>query len=327
MLALLAPGQGAQKPGMLSAWLKINGARELLGDFSSECGLDLERYATVGTADQLRDTAVTQPLLTAAALLSADLLGDLDGVDVVAGHSVGELAAASIAGVFNRMDAVRLARIRGIAMADAARHVKTGMSAVVGGPLDTILERIQESGATAANINGARQVVAAGTLEQLATLADDPKLGAQVIALPVAGAFHTQYMKPAASCLKSALGGVEVRDPNRALLSNTDGAVVTGAAEAVRRLVWQVSRPVRWDLCVQTMRTLRVTAIIELCPGGTLTGLVKRELPGVQLLPLRTPDDLPAARAVIAEHAGFDGHHRRAGVARDVARVRPGRRP
>jgi len=257
----------------------------------------------------MTDTAVAQPLLTAAALLSADLLAELAGrpalagATVVAGHSVGELSAASLAGVLDRADAVRLARVRGQAMAGAAGRSATSMSALVGGTRDVVLARIAASGAGLANVNGSRQVVAAGTLAQLARLADDPELDAQVVPLAVAGAFHTGHMGAAAPAVREAIAATSLRDPDRTWLSNTDGAAVTSGSEIGRRLVTQICGPVRWDLCMQSLAECGVRAVIELFPGGTLTGLLKRELPGVELRPLKAPSDLRAAADLLGAHA------------------------
>jgi [acyl-carrier-protein] S-malonyltransferase len=309
MLAVLVPGQGAQKAGMLTPWLALDGARERLSCWSSAAGLDLEYVGTSSSAD-ITDTAVAQPLLTAAALLSAELLATLAGTPglaparVIAGHSVGELGAASLAGVLARADAVRLARVRGLAMAAAAERTPTGMAAVVGGNRPEVLERIAAAGATVANVNGARQVVAAGTAAQLARLAADARLGAQVVPLAVAGAFHTGHMAPAGPAVQNAIAAMTLHDPDRVLLSNADGGVLASGAELGRRLVTQICGPVRWDLCMDTMRAIGVTAVIELFPGGTLTGLLKRELLGVELLALRTPRDLGAAVQLLHRHAG-----------------------
>lgn len=292
MLAVLAPGQGAQKPGMLTPWLRIDGVRDRLRRWSAAAGLDLEYYGTSASAAEIIDTAVAQPLLTAAALLAADLLGDLTGSALVAGHSVGELSAASLAGVLGRSEAVQLARIRGLAMADAAGRGETGMSVVVGGIREQVLDRIAAAGAAVANVNGARQVVAAGTKAQLARLAADPQLDAHVVALTVAGAFHTEHMRPATAVVQAAITELTFHDPDRLVLSNTDGTVMARGAEVAQRLVTQITGTVRWDLCMQTMRDIGATTVVELLPGGTLTGLIKRELPSVELLPIRTPDDL-----------------------------------
>jgi [acyl-carrier-protein] S-malonyltransferase len=300
VLIFTAPGQGAQTPGFLSPWLELPGLAEQVGAWSELAGRDLIRLGTTGSADEITDTSVAQPLLVAAALAVAGLLGE---PDAAAGHSVGELAAGAIAGVLSPADAIRLTRVRGEAMSDATAIEPTGMTAVLGGDEATVLAAIADAGLTPANINGAGQIVAGGTLAQLEAFAASPPAGARLRPLQVAGAFHTRHMAPAAEALARAAAAVVVKDPAITLLSNADGSVVTSGPNWVERIVAQVAAPVRWDLCMETMSEIGVTALIELAPGGTLTGLAKRTLPGVELLALKTPDQLDAARELIAAHA------------------------
>ncbi|MFD4316725.1 ACP S-malonyltransferase [Streptomyces sp. NPDC058548] len=303
MLVLVAPGQGAQTPGFLTPWLELPGAADRIAAWSDAIGLDLAHYGTKADADEIRDTAVAQPLLVAAGLLSAAALGDvLPGV--VAGHSVGEFTAAAFAGVLDDTAALRLVRTRGLAMAEAAAITETGMSALLGGDPEVTVPHLEKLGLTAANVNGAGQIVAAGTMEQLAALeADKPEGVRRVVALKVAGAFHTHHMAPAVAKLEEAAKELSPAAPTTRYVSNKDGQVVTDGAEVVARLVGQVANPVRWDLCMETFQALGATALIEVCPGGTLTGIAKRALPGVSTVALKTPDDLDAARTLIAEHA------------------------
>ncbi|MEU6504954.1 ACP S-malonyltransferase [Streptomyces sp. NPDC046942] len=309
MLVLVAPGQGAQTPGFLTPWLELPGARDRVAAWSDAIGLDLVHYGTEADADAIRDTAVAQPLLVAAGILSAAALGDISGFapGAVAGHSVGEITAAAFAGVLDDTAALGLVRERGLAMADAAAITETGMSALLGGDPDTSIAHLEKLGLTPANINGAGQIVAAGTLEQLAALAEDKPEGVRkVVPLKVAGAFHTRHMAPAVDTLAKAAAKLTPADPKVTYVSNKDGRKVGSGAEVLERLVGQVANPVRWDLCMETFKELGVTALIEVCPGGTLTGLAKRALPGVTTLALKTPDDLDAARELISEHAGAD---------------------
>ncbi|MFH9015216.1 ACP S-malonyltransferase [Streptomyces sp. NPDC017943] len=309
MLVLVAPGQGAQTPGFLTEWLDFPGVRGALEAWSDAAGLDLIRYGTEADAEEIRDTAVAQPLLVAAGLASASLLfedpADLPRkVGAIAGHSVGEITAASLAGVLPHEEALRLVRTRGLAMAEAAAVTETGMAALLGGDPDVTLPHLEKLGLTPANINGAGQIVAAGTLEQLAALAEDKPEGVRkVVALKVAGAFHTHHMAPAVDALAKAAEALTPAAPALAYVSNKDGRTVAAGTEVLERLVGQVANPVRWDLCMETFKELGVTALIEVCPGGTLTGLAKRALPGVKTLALKTPADLDAARELIAEHA------------------------
>ncbi|MFE0509042.1 ACP S-malonyltransferase [Streptomyces sp. NPDC058964] len=303
MLVLVAPGQGAQTPGFLTPWLDLPGAADRVSAWSDAIGLDLVHYGTRADADAIRDTAVAQPLLVAAGILSATALGDvLPGA--VAGHSVGEITAAAFAGVLGDTAALSLVRKRGLAMAEAAAITETGMSALLGGDPEVSVKHLEKLGLTPANINGAGQIVAAGTLEQLAALNEDKPEGVRkVVPLKVAGAFHTHHMAPAVEALAEAASALVPADPKVTYVSNKDGRTVDGGAEVLERLVGQVANPVRWDLCMETFKELGVTALVEVCPGGTLTGLAKRALPGVKTLALKTPDDLDAARELISEHA------------------------
>ncbi|MET8637007.1 ACP S-malonyltransferase [Streptomyces sp. NPDC004074] len=303
MLVLVAPGQGAQTPGFLTPWLELPGAADRIAAWSDAIGLDLAHYGTQADAEAIRDTAVAQPLLVAAGLLSAAALGDtVPGA--VAGHSVGEITAAAFAGVLDETAALTLVRRRGLAMAEAAASTPTGMSALLGGEPTTTIPHLEGLGLTPANVNGAGQIVAAGTLEQLAALeADKPEGVRRVVPLKVAGAFHTHHMAPAVDALARAAEALTPAMPRVAYVSNKDGQVVETGAEVLQRLVGQVANPVRWDLCMETFEKLGVTAMIEVCPGGTLTGIAKRALPGVATLALKTPDDLDAARDLVAEHS------------------------
>jgi [acyl-carrier-protein] S-malonyltransferase len=307
VLAILAPGQGAQTPGFLTPWVEgVPGFADRLHWWSTVVGLDLVGAGTTWDAVTIRDTAVAQPLLVAAALATADALLRSDSaqraVGVYAGHSVGELATAALSGALSPEAAMALVGARGKAMAAAAALEPTGMSAILGGEPDEVLAAVEALDLTAANHNGAGQVVAAGRIENLDKLRAEPPAKARIIPLSVAGAFHTSFMGPAVEHLQTFIAGVPVRDPHTLLLSNADGAVVSSGTDLIGRLVGQVATPVRWDLCMKTLGQLGVTAVIELTPGGTLTGLVKRTLPGVETLAVKTPDDLPAAHALLAAH-------------------------
>jgi [acyl-carrier-protein] S-malonyltransferase len=307
VLALLAPGQGSQKPGFLTPWLdspKTGAAASAqLRWLSTLAGLDLVRLGTEADADEIKDTAKTQPLLVAAGLVAAAQL-PLEDVAVVAGHSVGELTGAALAGVLSGESAIALAAVRGREMAAACALENTSMAAILGGDEAQVLARLDELGLTAANRNGAGQIVAAGALEAIEKLAAEPPAKARVRILQVAGAFHTPYMTSAEAALGAVAAGVRTHDPERLLLSNWDGTAITTGAEALGRLVRQVTSPVRWDLCMEHLADLGVTGAIELAPAGTLTGLAKRALKGVELVNLNTPDDLPAALDLCSRHGG-----------------------
>ncbi|MDG4764998.1 acyltransferase domain-containing protein [Solwaraspora sp. WMMD406] len=321
MLAVLSPGQGSQKPGFLLPWLDLPGAEARLRWWSALAGVDLVRLGTTADADEIKDTARTQPLLVAAALLAAEHLpgaipsghrgSGLYDVAVVAGHSVGELAAAALAGALPAESAITLAAVRGREMAAACAVEPTGMAAVLGGDRSDVLSAVDDHGLHAANHNGAGQIVVAGASARLEKFAGQPPAGARVAILQVAGAFHTPYMAPAEQALATVAAGVIPADPSKILLSNLDGAPVDHGRELLQRLVRQVTAPVRWDLCMHRLADLGVTGVLELPPAGTLAGLVKRELKnrGVpEIVTLKTPDDLPAARDLIARHGRVPRH-------------------
>lgn len=307
MLIIVAPGQGAQSPGFLRPWLEDPQYAERLGWLSAVADLDLAHYGTDADADTIRDTAIAQPLLVASGLVAALSLfphpSDAFGrIGAVAGHSVGELTAAAGARAISAEQAMVLVRERGKAMAHAAAATPTGMTAVLGGDETEVLAALAQHGLIAANMNAAGQIVAAGTMEQLAAFAANPPAKARLIKLSVAGAFHTDHMAPAVDVLKNLARAVSTHDPRTAVISNADGKIVHDGRDVVRRIVTQVARPVRWDLCLATMRDLGVTGILEMPPAGTLTGIIKRALPGVETFALKTPDQLDAARLFVDKH-------------------------
>lgn len=307
MLAIVAPGQGSQTPGFLTPWIAEPTFAERLRWLSAVSGMDLISYGTSADAETIRDTAVAQPLLVASGLITALELfphpADAYGsIGIAAGHSVGEITAAAGVGVLTAEQAMVLVRERGNAMAEASAATPTSMTAVIGGNPDEVAAKIAEHGLTVANNNGRGQLVAAGTTKQLAALADDPPARARLIELSVAGAFHTEYMHPAAQHLAGLASAVSTHDPRTRLLSNADGQVVQHGKDMLRRLVQQVAAPVRWDLCMAAMSDLGVTGLLEMPPAGTLTGIAKRNLKGVEVLALNTPDQLPEAADFVRRH-------------------------
>ncbi|MEN9687571.1 MAG: hypothetical protein RL381_583 [Actinomycetota bacterium] len=301
MLAIIAPGQGSQTPGMLNAWLEDSSLRALAQEISDAIGLDVVRLGTTADADEIKDTANAQPLIVAAGILSAHALGASHSFSYVAGHSVGEITAASIAGVLTPIDAMKLVRTRGVEMAKAASASQSGMAAVLGGERTTVLQAIADLNLVAANDNCGGQIVAAGALDALAQLAPE---GARVRPLAVAGAFHTHFMQPAVEPLRTLAATINTAAPQVGVLSNKDGAVVTDGGEVLTGIVNQIANPVRWDLCMETLLSLGVTGVIEVAPAGTLVGLIKRAAPAIEQMALKSPDDLGAARAFVAEHGG-----------------------
>ena len=302
VIVLVAPGQGSQTPGFLAPWIDDPESREYLEGLSVNAAVDLVAHGTVSDADTIRDTAVAQPLIVAAGLLTARALFrrvDQSRIQGVAGHSVGELTAAALAGILSDSDAVGLVAERGRAMSDAASATPTGMSAVLGGDETEVLARLTTLGLDPANFNVAGQIVAAGALDSLAELAADPPVKARVMPLQVAGAFHTHYMAPAVARLREAAAGVRASDPSRRIWTNFDGSAVDSGSRFLELVVGQVSSPVHWDLVMASLSSEGVTGVIELAPAGALVGLAKRGLKGVPTVAVKTPDDLDAAVALI----------------------------
>ena len=299
-LAIIAPGQGSQTPAMLSSLLENPQNQALLHSWSEAIGLDLVRLGTTADADEIKDTANAQPLIVAAGLLAFRAL-EATKFSLVAGHSVGEITAAAIAGVISPIDALSLVRARGVEMAKAAAAKPSGMAAVLGGEREVVLQAIADLGLVAANDNGGGQIVAAGDLGALSKLAPE---GARVRPLAVAGAFHTSYMHSAVEPLGALAAAMEVSDPKVGVISNKDGAVITNGREVLDRIVAQISNPVRWDLCMESLASLGVTGVIEVPPAGTLVGLIKRATPSIEQCAYKSPADLPIVLEFVATHGG-----------------------
>jgi [acyl-carrier-protein] S-malonyltransferase len=307
VLVIVAPGQGAQTPGFLTPWLENPTFRDRLHWLSAVAGLDLVHYGTEADAETIRDTAIAQPLLVASGLLAALELfphpaDAFNRIGAVAGHSVGELTAAAGARVMSAEQAMVLVRERGRSMAAAAATTPTSMTAVLGGDRDEVLAKLEKHGLTPANDNGPGQIVAAGTVAQLAAFADDAPAKARLVPLSVAGAFHTQHMAPAVDVLGRLARSVSTHDARTPIISNRDGQVVHDGVEVLKRIVTQISYPVRWDLCMEAMLDLGVTGMLEMPPAGTLTGIARRAMKGVETFALKTPDQLDDARAFIEKH-------------------------
>ena len=327
---------------MLAPWLELDGVPEQVAAFSELSGLDLARLGTTADADEIRDSAITQPLIVAMGLITAGQLrlggtgedrgegqqaaaGVTGSGVVLAGHSIGEVTAAAVAGVLTPAQAMSFATRRGSEMAAACAATPTSMVAVVGGDPEEVVAAILGAGLTPANRNGAGQIVAAGSLDGIAALTENPPARARVRPLQVAGAFHTSYMSSAEQSLRTVAAELSPADPTRILLSNADGEVVSDGRTVLDRLVAQVTRPVRWDLCLDSLRGLDVTGTIELAPAGTLTGIARRELPGVRTVAVKTPADLEAAHQLLAEHpAEQDSQAAPSSSGQPVAQLAPG---
>lgn len=299
MLVILAPGQGSQKPGFMSSWLELPVFRSKLEEFSEAISLDLIKHGTLSDEETIRDTAIAQPLIVSASIATAALL-ETANVSGVAGHSVGEVSASAIAKVLTDTQAMQLVNVRAKAMAQAAASSEvTSMAAVLGGEVDTVIARLNELGLSAANYNGAGQIVAAGSKAGIDKLVAEGPQGSKVIPLSVAGAFHTSYMLPAVSELESFTSSLEISNPQINLWSNQNGQLVSNGIEFVSLLVGQVANSVRWDLCMESMVQAGVTSVIEVSPAGTLAGLAKRGMPGVEIVALKEPKDLEAAQDLL----------------------------
>jgi len=297
VIIVVAPGQGSQTPGFLEPWLDVIGVREHLGSLSEAAGVDLIAHGTTSDADTIRATEIAQPLIVAAAIVTGNVLLDnhRDSVSAVAGHSVGEFAAAHLAGILSDIDAIKLVGVRGRAMATEAAKTPSGMSAVLGADSAELEAALKAHGLFAANMNGGGQVVIAGSLDALAAFAADPIEGSRVIPLQVAGAFHTEFMAGAVETLRDAAADVTASDPTIPIYTNRDGSRVESGVAYRDLLVGQVSNPVRWDLCMESFATDGVTGIIELAPAGALVGLVKRGIKGIPTVAIKTPDDVASA--------------------------------
>ncbi len=308
MIVVVCPGQGSQTPGFLAPWLELPSFKNSLLEMQAASGIDLVAHGTTSDADTIRDTAVAQPLIvgagvaTLAALLEGKSAKDA-GIAGVSGHSVGEITAAVVAGVFDAETGIKFVSERGQAMAKAAALEATSMAAVLGGDQSDVEAKLAELELEPANYNGSGQIVAAGAANAIAELQANPLAGTRVIPLQVAGAFHTRFMKPAVETLRSYSTSVSIGEPQIKLWSNNGGLQIASGAEFVELMVNQVSSPVRWDLCMDAMVKAGVTAIIELAPAGTLVGLAKRAMPGVEAVAVKTPENLEAALSLINNHS------------------------
>ena len=302
MFVIAAPGQGSQKPGFLAPWLDVPGVRDRLATWSSLTGVDLIGHGTTSDEETIKDTAIAQPLIVASALVTGRAL--LERVSPAAalrcaGHSVGEFAASALAGVISDDDAMTLVALRGKAMAKASAEVPTGMSAVIGAEPGELESALSEQGLFAANFNGAGQVVVAGERSALERFAAAPPAGCRVIPLSVAGAFHTSYMASAVQALADAANGVQVSDPELPLYTNRDGSIVPSGRQALEWMVDQVSRPVRWDRCMESFESDGIEGMMELAPAGALVGLAKRAMKGIPTVAINTPEDLDHAVSMV----------------------------
>jgi [acyl-carrier-protein] S-malonyltransferase len=291
----------------LGPWLEIESFKSEIDKYSLILDMDLIHFGTKAEADQIKDTRIAQPLIVAASMASHAVLIKALGEDAkiagVAGHSVGEIAAAKIAGVLDTEAALNLVKTRGEQMAQAASLEESSMAAVVGGEQDSVLEHLSKLGLFAANYNGKGQIVAAGSSSKISELIETPPAGSRVVGLAVAGAFHTSFMETAKVTLTSLASSIRCENPKLLIWSNSDGSRVDSGDKFLELLINQVSKPVRWDKTMESMVSTGVSAAIELLPGGTLTGIAKRAMPGVNTLALKSPEDIEKAVALVREQA------------------------
>lgn len=305
----MTPGQGSQTAGFLSAWVSVAKNKELLYRFSSISKMDLEFFGTKASQQEITDTSIAQPLLTSLAFISANNLNFYEHKNIIfTGHSVGEFSAASLAGFYSQDVAIELVTIRGQAMAHAAKNSDaTGMSAVLGGQKSEVMKYIESFDLVSANVNSNGQIVASGLIKDLEKLAAEPMESTKVRKLEVAGAFHSKYMKTAEVELTKVFENIEITKPNYRFVSNKDGSIISDPDLLKQSLISQITSPVRWDLCQAKLIIHGVTGMLELAPGGVLTGIAKREIPGVELFAIKSPDDIPQAQDFIDKHARIQG--------------------
>jgi [acyl-carrier-protein] S-malonyltransferase len=305
MIFIACPGQGSQAPGFLNPWLEIPVFKEQIEKASAVLGIDLIHFGTVADADEIRDTKIAQPLIVAAGIASYEALkqslGETLVVSATAGHSVGEITAAYVSGIFDSDNALKFVQRRGNEMAAAAALTPSSMAAVVGGELDDVVAHLESVGLFAANYNGAGQVVAAGTKELIDALVATPPAGSRVVALQVAGAFHTSFMEPARPVLAAFAKELDVQDPDISIWTNNDGSLVATGQKYLDLMVNQVSNPVRWDKTMESMQRANVSVMVELLPAGALSGIAKRAMPNTVAIALKTPADLDKVAEAIGK--------------------------
>jgi [acyl-carrier-protein] S-malonyltransferase len=305
MICIACPGQGSQAPGFLEPWLEIPAFKQSIEQSSATVDLDLIHFGTAANAEAIRDTKIAQPLIVAAGIASyqalRNKLGDSLKVSATAGHSVGEITAAFVSGIFDSQTALKFVQRRGIEMANAAALSPSSMAAVVGGDSEVVLAHLDSVGLFAANYNGAGQIVAAGATDLVSNLVSSAPAGSRVIQLQVAGAFHTSFMEPARPSLKEFATDLKVLDPAISIWSNSNGQLVESGQMFLDLMVNQVSNPVRWDKTMESMTSANVSVMIELLPGGALSGIAKRAMPNTVAIALKTPADLDKVAEAIGK--------------------------
>jgi [acyl-carrier-protein] S-malonyltransferase len=302
-IGLLFPGQGSLHPEALAPW-RGDAAGAVVDEVGEAVGIDL--WEAAAAPDAGASTAVAQPAILAASLAAhAALRAAGITPTVVAGHSLGEVSAATAAGVLDTSAGATVVGARAHAMAAACRATPGAMAAVVRTELP-VLEGIVATvdDVVIANLNAPGQVVVAGTPTAVETVGEAVRaVGGRVLPLDVEGAFHSPAMAPATAALRAALRRVPTRDPRIPLVTGTTGAVLRTRDDVTRALVDGVLAPVRWVDVQRRMAALDLDLLVECGPGRVLAGCAKRTVPDVPVVGLATPDDLDA---VVERVAGAD---------------------
>jgi [acyl-carrier-protein] S-malonyltransferase len=300
VIAFLFPGQGSQKVGMGAALADAHPmCREAFAEADAALGEPLSRLCFEGPEDRLMLTENTQPAILATSIAAFRLLASRGARPAfVAGHSLGEYSAHVAAGTFAFADALRIVRRRGRYMQDAVPVGAGAMAAVLGLDADRVAAACQEAAqgevVSAANINGAGQVVIAGARDAVARAGERAKaLGARrVVSLPVSAPFHCALMKPAEERLAPELRALAVQDPRVPVVANVDAEPKTTARAAIDALIAQVSAPVQWERVVHRLASEGVTTYVEVGPGTVLSGLVRKIHRDASVASFSSPDDL-----------------------------------
>jgi len=282
MKAYIFPGQGAQFTGMgLDLYENSNLAKELFEKANDILGFSITDVMFTGTAEELKETKVTQPAIFLHSVILAKVLGDSFQPEMVAGHSLGELSALVANGVLSFEDGLRLVSKRALAMQKACELNPSTMAAVLGLE-DAVVEEtcaaIEEGVVVAANYNCPGQLVISGNLESVKKACEvlTEKGARRALLLPVGGAFHSPLMEPAREELAAAIEATTFNEPTCAVYQNVAAKAITDSATIKSNLIAQLTAPVKWTQCIQAMIADGGTEFIEVGPGKVLQGLMRK---------------------------------------------------
>jgi [acyl-carrier-protein] S-malonyltransferase len=307
LIACVFPGQGSQKVGMGKALADAFAVcRQSFEEADAALGEPLSRLCFEGPDDQLTLTENTQPAILAVSTAAWRLLASRGLTPaLVAGHSLGEYSANVAAGTFSFADALRIVRRRGRYMQDAVPVGTGAMAAILGLDAEKVVQACQEAAqsevVSPANLNGAGQVVIAGTSDAVARAGERARsLGARrVVALSVSAPFHCALMQPAADRLAPELRALDVHDPIPPVVANVDAELKRDAEAAIEALIAQISSAVQWEAVVRRLASEGVTTYVEVGPGTVLTGLIRKIHRDATVVSFGGPDDLPAIEALL----------------------------